>query len=221
MKAEYILIIVAVIAIVAFIFLLEKKAHIFSRFEDDDDDYEDDDEYDEDEEEDDEEYEKTRALFSKVNKREEEINDDTNTYFSKIPNLDNNDKTKIMSAVGSQKEENLDETQLISMPEDVDTQVFGTVIYREHGKERKMPIKGEVICIGRDPEVCNIVISEDKFLGRQHALVYCKENTIYLVDLNSKNGTYVGNQRITGKVKIKVSQKVRLGSTELIIKVGE
>lgn len=220
MKTSYIYILIAVIIIAVFVYVLMNRNHIFSDLEDEEDEYEDDDT--ECEEEDGEEEEKTQALFK--NRRENlnsNISQDTNTYFSKIPNLDDNDKTKIMSAIESSTNKGLDETQIISIPKEETQVVYASIMYKENGREEKFLMTNEVVCIGRDPEACDIVISGDKFLGRQHALIYKKGQSIYLADLNSKNGSFIEGLRISGKEEIVGTKRIKLAGTEFTVKVGD
>lgn len=75
------------------------------------------------------------------------------------------------------------------------------------------------ISIGRQ-ESCDIVIPH-KSVSRNHAeLVKTNDNKIYLVDLNSLNGTYVNGRKIHGKFQINESDNIFIGNYKLNLKKG-
>ncbi len=67
--------------------------------------------------------------------------------------------------------------------------------------------KGKIL-IGRDA-ACDLAI-EDPLLSRQHCLLECNGEEFKLVDLKSRNGTYVNGQRIQEKL-VTQSDEIRLG----------
>ncbi|SHE69847.1 FHA domain-containing protein [Clostridium fallax] len=75
-----------------------------------------------------------------------------------------------------------------------------------------IPVR-ETITIGRREE--NSIVIQDKFVSGSHAKVYVKNDEFYLEDLNSTNGTFLNNNQVKGKVKLKVNDEIRLGSTIL------
>ena len=75
-----------------------------------------------------------------------------------------------------------------------------------------IPIREE-ITIGRRDN--NSIILADPFVSGSHAKAYVKNNEFYLEDINSTNGTFINGNRIVGKIKLKVKDEIRLGSTIL------
>jgi hypothetical protein len=70
------------------------------------------------------------------------------------------------------------------------------------------------ILIGRNPE-STLVLSDDYASGR-HARIFPQDGDWYLEDLNSTNGTFVGQTRVTGDpVKLAVGSVMRIGTTAL------
>lgn len=59
----------------------------------------------------------------------------------------------------------------------------------------------------------NSLVLEDQFVSSYHAKMYLKNNEFFIEDLESTNGTFVNNSKIKGKIKLKVNDKIRLGST--------
>ncbi len=73
--------------------------------------------------------------------------------------------------------------------------------------------------IGRS-EDCDICIPDDAEISRKHARLYCKEHGLWLLeDLNSTNGTYLGEffqaKRITLPVELSYGHIFKLGRTSL------
>lgn len=68
-----------------------------------------------------------------------------------------------------------------------------------------------IITLGRKEG--NSIVLADKFVSSNHARIYVKDNIIILEDLNSTNGTFVNDQRVSGKIRLGVNDSIRLGST--------
>lgn len=62
----------------------------------------------------------------------------------------------------------------------------------------KIQISGGRLYFGRDSTLCDIEISDDLAVSRQHGVIFLKENRYFLMDLNSKNGTYLNDERLVG-----------------------
>jgi pSer/pThr/pTyr-binding forkhead associated (FHA) protein len=73
-----------------------------------------------------------------------------------------------------------------------------------------------VLTIGRR-EGCDIVLAYDSQVSRLHARVIFEPglHTFYLEDTGSRNGTYVGNNRVDGRVPLKPGILFRVGRTSL------
>lgn len=73
----------------------------------------------------------------------------------------------------------------------------------------------KVLTLGRDPDQTIRYDSEtDDLVGRQHARISLVEDhadRFVITDLNSRNGTYVNKQRISGTVSIQPGDEVQLG----------
>ena len=73
----------------------------------------------------------------------------------------------------------------------------------------------KVVTVGRSSEN-DILIQNDGYVGRTHCEFIQDDNgNCYVVDLNSKNGTYVNGVRITGKTRLQSHDTVRIGNTTL------
>jgi hypothetical protein len=67
---------------------------------------------------------------------------------------------------------------------------------------------GQVATIGRDFETDGLVIL-DSSISRAHARITCIEGRWYLRDLDSMNGTFVDDSRITGEAVLQDGERVR------------
>ncbi len=73
----------------------------------------------------------------------------------------------------------------------------------------------KVITIGRSTENNDIVVNDEK-VSRNHLQMVMDDNGNYsVVDLESTNGTYVNGQRISGEVRLRPGDEVRIGQTVL------
>lgn len=68
------------------------------------------------------------------------------------------------------------------------------------------------ITLGRK-EDNSILLNNDHFVSSYHAKIYVRNNEFYLEDLASTNGTYVNEEKISGRIRLRVNDTVRLGST--------
>ena len=71
------------------------------------------------------------------------------------------------------------------------------------------------ITIGRSFDN-DIVIENDGLISRHHAKITCDDSGIFsIVDLGSKNGTYVNGRKITAEVILSSRDTVKIGNTVL------
>jgi hypothetical protein len=68
----------------------------------------------------------------------------------------------------------------------------------------------QLLHIGRSPE-CEIVVNHDS-ISRQHAQLFIEDSEkIFIIDLNSTNGTFVNGVKIQGKHPLRSGDSVKLG----------
>ncbi|MBI3373438.1 MAG: FHA domain-containing protein [Betaproteobacteria bacterium] len=74
------------------------------------------------------------------------------------------------------------------------------------------------VSVGREPP-CELVITDDPDLSRRHARIFWNGSSWMLEDLNSSNGTFLGEfqaaSRLAGPTAIKDGQIFRTGLTRL------
>ena len=47
-----------------------------------------------------------------------------------------------------------------------------------------------------------------------HCKIYQRNQELYILDLNSTNGTYINGQRVRGEMKLSNHDKIRIGQSE-------
>lgn len=74
-------------------------------------------------------------------------------------------------------------------------------------------IKSHKVVIGRSKSKYNNINLEDSVISRQHAKFVLKKNKskLYIVDLNSTNGTFVNNKEITTPRLLKTGDDLIFG----------
>jgi pSer/pThr/pTyr-binding forkhead associated (FHA) protein len=61
----------------------------------------------------------------------------------------------------------------------------------------------------------DICVPFDTLVSRLHATLYLRHDGLWLVDENSRNGTFVGRRRVKEPEKLSVGQMFRVGGTWL------
>ncbi|MCI0397234.1 MAG: FHA domain-containing protein [Chloroflexi bacterium] len=70
--------------------------------------------------------------------------------------------------------------------------------------------------LGRDRQQADIWLDDPK-VSRRHALLERLGAALQITDLNSSNGTFVNEHRISGPTLLRPGDKVRIGDTELVV----
>ena len=82
-------------------------------------------------------------------------------------------------------------------------------------KEIKKEIQGSLI-IGRS-NICDIYV-DDPQMSKQHFAIESKGNEMFIMDLESKNGTYLNGVRIVGKRKLSKEDRIKAGNLDIVIR---
>ncbi len=93
------------------------------------------------------------------------------------------------------------------------------VIFKPLTRDVKAPIeidceKRNRLTIGRKDG--NDVILPFRNVSSFHAIIECVDGIVYLEDLNSTNGTFLNNSKITSRVPVKNGDRVRFASYEFV-----
>jgi pSer/pThr/pTyr-binding forkhead associated (FHA) protein len=71
--------------------------------------------------------------------------------------------------------------------------------------------------LGRDPDV--EILLDSQGVSRRHALLKISEGSATIEDLGSKNGTFVGDQRVEGVRSVGDGDTITVGSVKLTLSV--
>ncbi|HWG21902.1 MAG TPA: FHA domain-containing protein [Terracidiphilus sp.] len=82
----------------------------------------------------------------------------------------------------------------------------------------QVTFRGSIMEIGRDPN-CDVPL-QFPMISWRHARLTRTAEGIVVEDLGSRNGTYVNNVRIAGKILIKPGQEIGLGSFRFLLEAG-
>ena len=67
------------------------------------------------------------------------------------------------------------------------------------------------VVVGRSPE-CDVTLENDPFASTRHARFFKKDETWYVEDLGSTNGTLVNSHRIAAPTLLRIDDRVQTGT---------
>jgi pSer/pThr/pTyr-binding forkhead associated (FHA) protein len=73
--------------------------------------------------------------------------------------------------------------------------------------------------LGRDPDV--EIFLNSPGVSRRHARITISADLATIEDLRSKNGTFVGDQRVNGSTSLADGDIIRVGSVKLTIRASQ
>jgi ABC-type multidrug transport system ATPase subunit len=78
-----------------------------------------------------------------------------------------------------------------------------------------------IVKLGRDPQQCDVVFEQEKWLmvSRTHAELLLQNGRWYLTDLNSRQGTFLNGERVTGPTEISIGARIQLGEMGPVLSV--
>lgn len=71
------------------------------------------------------------------------------------------------------------------------------------------------LVIGRNSRLSDVTIKEDVSISQRHFKIFEKENKIFILDLNSANGTFVNGNETVGEISIESNSIIKIGRTKL------
>jgi pSer/pThr/pTyr-binding forkhead associated (FHA) protein len=77
-------------------------------------------------------------------------------------------------------------------------------------------LDGAPLLIGRGSDAA--IRLDDDYVSTRHARIGRSDDTWYVEDLGSTNGTYIGSQRLTQATAISLGTRVRVGKTTIELK---
>ncbi len=82
------------------------------------------------------------------------------------------------------------------------------------------PLTSTELVAGRDLG-CHLRFGEDALVSRTHARVFLEDSRVIIEDLGSTNGTFVDEQRISGRRELTAGARIRIGTQLLWLYRGE
>ena len=87
------------------------------------------------------------------------------------------------------------------------------IINSGNGKDLKdgsiIPIRSD-LTIGRKDD--NSIVISNQHVSGNHAKIILRNDTLFIEDLNSTNGTYLNEKKINGKIKLSNKDEIKIGS---------
>ncbi|MGH3085842.1 MAG: FHA domain-containing protein, partial [Rubrobacteraceae bacterium] len=83
---------------------------------------------------------------------------------------------------------------------------------------RVFEIEGGVSVLGRDPD-CELAV-EDPRVSWRHAAIKLEGGAHVIEDLGSRNGTWLNDKRLAGRVALQNEDVIRVGGTQLVFRTG-
>ena len=71
----------------------------------------------------------------------------------------------------------------------------------------------EELLLGRG-ERCNVML-EDAYASQVHARIFSRDETVFVEDMGSTNGTYLNRQKLTSPTELQRGDRVKIGKTVL------
>ena len=87
------------------------------------------------------------------------------------------------------------------------------VVYPPEGARPRTFRMATSMVVGRDSG-CEVRL-EDTYASQQHARVFAKQDTWYVEDLGSTNGTFVNDQKLAAPALVQPGDRIRIGTTVL------
>ncbi|MEN8261581.1 MAG: FHA domain-containing protein [Pseudomonadota bacterium] len=82
----------------------------------------------------------------------------------------------------------------------------------EEMHDQRFPVDKEVFYIGASPEN-DLFIQDDEYVSRNHAYLRYEKGSLLIVDQDSRNGTYVNNQRVSDAPQVVMpGDRIRVGN---------
>ncbi len=86
----------------------------------------------------------------------------------------------------------------------------GLVLHLRDGlNEHAISFERFPVTLGRKPE--NDIVLKDARISRDHAKFICEEGACFIVDEDSRHGTFVNGQRINGRIEIHPGDRIQFG----------
>lgn len=92
-------------------------------------------------------------------------------------------------------------------------------LWSERGRDRVVTLTAVSYIVGSDPGSADIAL-DDAAVSRVHAVLERVGTTWLVRDVGSRNGTFIGGERLTGQRRLRHADEISLGRTRLVFSDG-
>lgn len=91
--------------------------------------------------------------------------------------------------------------------------------YRLRYLDQDIKLRANGLVFGRDPR--SDVVFQDSQVSRRHARIHADDTGIYVEDLESANGVFVNGERISGRLRLSVGDRIKIGRQQVTMIVTD
>jgi len=91
--------------------------------------------------------------------------------------------------------------------------------YRLRYLDQDIKLRANGLVFGRDP--ASDVVFQDSQVSRRHARIAADDTGIYVEDLESANGVFVNGERIRGRLRLSVGDRIKIGRQQVTMIVTD
>lgn len=95
------------------------------------------------------------------------------------------------------------------------TKLGPCLVLKIEGAQQRLPLSGNNCwTVGRNDD--NSFVLDDRWISRNHAMIQCMDSgEFYLIDLGSRNGTFINDRRVIVPVTLHNGDAITFGQTDL------
>lgn len=110
----------------------------------------------------------------------------------------------------------IEETTLLTQNEEM-----GACLTSKKDDLQKIHINKDIFLIGRNPDISDLVLNE-KSIGRIHSEIHTHHGNYYIIDKNSRNGTYINYEKLEGgrEYKLNDNDTILFANLEYVFNLG-
>ena len=103
-----------------------------------------------------------------------------------------------------------------------ETVAVGTCSITRKDNNEKITINVSPFVIGTKPDSCNYVVTDNKYVGRNHARIMVQDGKYFFVDNNSTNKSYVNGTQAPPQtsIQLKNGDEIKLANLSFTFIVG-
>lgn len=134
---------------------------------------------------------------------------------TRIQSVENDDVSSLDTIIVSEESAG---TTLLGYKEEVETN-FPTIVRKKTGE--RFTVNKLSYRIGKKRELCDLYVSDNKYISRNHADILTIGDRYYIIDRGSTNKTYINDKVIPAEQKIEIfsGTRIRLGNEDFVFSI--